>query len=525
MSSNKLDRKIKELSALYEISKTLASSLDLHATAAATFDILHQHLDLRRGTLVVKNRDKGDFTIFAAHGLTKKEIERGKYKSGEGVTGKVLESGQPVIVPDVGKEPLFLNKTKSRGDLSKENISFIGVPISVKGEILGVLSVDRIFADDEISFEEDARFLSVLASLIGQALKLSWVVAQEKKHLIEENVHLQTELRHKYHLANVVGSSRKMREVYEMVERVAKSKSTVLLRGESGTGKELIARAIHYGSARAEQPFIKVNCAALPETLLESELFGHERGAFTGANEQRRGRFELADKGTLFLDEIGDIPLSTQVKLLRVLQEKKFERLGGSKTLAVDVRLLAATNRDLEAAIKTGEFREDLYYRLNVIPLFLPPLREREEDVLMLVEYFLSRFNSENEKAVMLSRSALEMMQTYTWPGNVRELENCIERLVVLTSDKGQIEIDDLPLALRSGITPSYTSGVAAVQISGGDSNLVDTVHGLEKDRILAALKEFHGVQSKAARVLGLSARQLGYKMKKYGVTIRNPTA
>ncbi len=334
-----------------------------------------------------------------------------------------------------------------------------------------------------------------------------------------------------------------MQEVYATVDRVAPSRSTVLIRGESGTGKELIARALHYNSPRADKAIIRVSCAALPETLLESELFGHERGAFTGATETRKGRFELADGGTLFLDEIGELSLSTQVKLLRVLQERKFERLGGSRTIAVDVRLVAATNRDLEKAIRDGGFREDLYYRLNVIPLFLPPLREREGDAMLLMEHFLRKSNLENTKSISFSKGALRQLVRYPWPGNVRELENCVERLVVLAQGD-VVEEDDLPLSIRSDLPVSThtgplleaarTAGAAQPTLSLGSLgslgalsaealSLPETVRGLEKDRILRTLRENNGIQTLAARAMGLTVRQLGYKLKKYGIRLRVP--
>jgi Nif-specific regulatory protein len=528
--------KVAELSALYEVAKTLGSSLDVKETSRKAFEILHNLLGLNRGTLVLKDLDGGDFSIWAAYGLSEDEVARGRYKVGEGVTGKVLATGQPVVVPDIGKDPLFLNRTKARSGSDQKNAAFLSVPVTVQGEILGVLSVDRIFAEHESGYDDDVRFLTVLASLIGQAVKLARAVEVGRKTLIAEREQLRGELKGRYRLANVVGGSRKMQEVYATVERVAPTRSTVLIRGESGTGKELIARALHYNSARADKAFIRVSCAALPTTLLESELFGHERGAFTGATEQRRGRFELADGGTLFLDEIGDIDAATQVKLLRVLQERKFERLGGSKTLSVDVRLVVATHRDLEKAVKDGSFREDLYYRLNVIPLFLPPLREREGDVMLLVEHFLARFNAEHQKDIGFSRDALRRLLRYPWPGNVRELENCLERLVVLAQG-GVIEEDDLPLAIRSDLpVSSHTAALASLNRAGSlpvlpradaeeAQSLPETVRGLERERILRTLREHQGVQTRAAKALGLTVRQLGYKLKKYGISLRVPQA
>jgi len=518
MVSDLLSRKISELTALYEVSRVLAGSLDLKVTTAKAFDVLAEMLGLRRGTLVLRDREAGDYSIWAAHGMTKEEMARGRYELGEGITGKVLEKGLPIIVPDVGKEPRFLNRTKAR-DLTRQNLSFLCVPIKLGGEMLGAISVDRIFADDSVALEEDVRFLTVLASMIGQAVKLTWTVEKERAALLARNAGLAQELKSRYRLANVVGGSGKMKAVYEVVDRVAPTKSTVLIRGESGTGKELIARALHYNSQRADKAFVRVSCAALPESLLESELFGHEKGAFTGAVEARKGRFELADGGTLFLDEIGDISPATQVKLLRVLQERKFERVGGSKTLAVDVRVIAATNRDLELALRQRLFREDLYYRLNVIPIFLPPLREREEDVELLIEHFLGRFNEENGKQARLSPGVLDLLRAYAWPGNVRELENCIERLVVL-SHQGAVEPEDLPLSIREGaglLPPSAASS------SSGSALLPQALAGIEKAQILDALRKSGGVQLRAAKLLGYTTRQLGYKIRKYGIDPHGP--
>ncbi|MGH7441639.1 MAG: nif-specific transcriptional activator NifA, partial [bacterium] len=505
-------------------------------TSQKAFLVLHKLLGLNRGTLVLRDLDgEGDgYSIWAAYGLNAQEIERGRYKVGEGVTGRVLSTGQPMIVPDIGKEPLFLNRTKARTALASGQVAFLSVPVKVQGELLGALSVDRIFAD-EGGHEGDIRFLTVLASLIGQAVKLSRSVEQGRRALVQEKERLSSEVKGRHRLENMVGGSRKMQEVYATVERVAPTRSTVLIRGESGTGKELIARALHYNSPRADKPFIRVSCAALPAALLESELFGHERGAFTGATELRRGRFELADSGTLFLDEIGEMETATQVKLLRVLQERKFERLGGSRTLAVDVRMVAATNRNLEKAVAEGGFREDLYYRLNVIPVFLPPLREREGDVPQLVEHFLGRFNAEHSKETVFSREALRRLLRYPWPGNVRELENVLERLVVLA--RGDlVGEDDLPLAIRSdlpvsshtatigsarqGFVPKPTAGEGSGEEA---ASLPETVRHLEKERILRTLNDCGGVQTRAAQALGVTVRQLGYKLKKYGITLRVP--
>lgn len=507
-----LNKKILELTTLYEISKRLGASLNLEEILNSIMDILANNMGMSRGTLTVLDKDTKELKIEVAHGLTGEEKERGRYKIGEGITGKVVETGEPIIVPDIGKEPRFLDRTKARGDIKKGNISFICVPVKAHNDVVGVLSVDKLFAKN-VSFEEDVRLLTIIASLIGQAVKINQMVEKEKQELIFENIHLKKELKTKYRLENVVGSSDNMLFVYDAVERVSQSNATVLLRGESGTGKELIARAIHYNSPRADKPFIKVNCGALPDTLLESELFGHEKGAFTGAAQVRIGRFELADGGTIFLDEIGDISIQTQIKLLRVLQERRFERLGGTKTISVNIRIIAATNKNLEDAVKNGEFREDLYYRLNVVPIIMPSLRERREDIPLLIDYFLRRFNKENNKKIKLSPSAVTRLMEYLWPGNVRELENYIERLVIM-SDKNLLQTEDILLP-KTNVSFSLKIGDEAVDIN---SSLTKSVEGLEKQRITEVLKMCGGIQARAARMLCITPRQLGYKLKKYNI-------
>jgi Nif-specific regulatory protein len=315
----------------------------------------------------------------------------------------------------------------------------------------------------------------------------------------------------------IIGQSLSMKAIMQEIQQAAQSRSTILLRGESGTGKELVARALHKLSERSQQPFVKLNCAALPESLLESELFGHERGAFTGAVKTRRGRFELADQGTLFLDEIGDISLATQIKLLRVLQERTFERVGGSRSLTVDVRIIAATNADLEEAVRTRHFREDLYYRLHVVPIVLPPLRERKEDVPLLVGHFLQRFNAENRKALKISSAAMDLIVGYDWPGNVRELENCIERMVVMTR-REVIAPEDVPLPI-SLYTPTPAPRILFPEATA--ATLPKAVAEIERERLLEALRRSGGVQTRAAALLGITPRQLGYKLKKYHIAPR----
>ncbi len=497
-----------EMTALYEISKLLGSSLSIKSNLRGVMHVLSEYLDMKRGTVAL--RSDSEVSIIAAHGMSEEEIKRGRYGLGEGIIGRVAKHGSPIVIPNIGEEPLFLNKTGSRGMIKKENIAFLCVPIKFKNEILGVLSVDRLFGSKGISFEEDLRLLKIIASLVAQSVKLHQEIEKEREAFLEEKENLKQQLKGKYRVENIIGQSDRMQEIFESIHRVAPSKANVLLRGDSGTGKELVAKAIHYMSQRAKGPFIKFNCASIPEGLLESELFGHEKGSFTGATAMRKGRFELANGGTIFLDEIGDLPLTLQPKILRVLQEKEFERVGGEKTIKVDVRLIAATSRNIEELVSGSKFREDLYYRLNVVPIFLPSLRERKEDIPILVEHFLKKYNEENQRSVRITPEVLNIFLNYDWPGNVRELENTIERLVVMAAVKN-ITPSDLPLNIREqSMKARYT-----VQIKDA---LPSAIEDIEKTKILDALHKTGWVQAKAARLLGITPRQIGYKMKKHNL-------
>ncbi len=334
----------------------------------------------------------------------------------------------------------------------------------------------------------------------------------ERSTLLRENKELKAQLQNRYQFTQIVYASPKMEEVMGLVARVAPSQATVLIRGESGTGKELIANAVHYASPRSRQPWVKVSCAAIPETLLESELFGHEKGAFTGAAQRRIGRFEEADGGSIFLDEIGDLSPSTQVKLLRILQGREFQRLGSNITLKTDVRVIAATHRNLEEAIQKGLFREDLYYRLNVISITLPPLRERREDISLLIDHFLKKYSEENQKSISdISKEARDLLLRYPYPGNIRELENLIERAVILCRGE-MITTQDLPFHLKEGRSETpWTS-------SKKGKSLPESLEEIERDSILRALHQHDGVQTKAAESLGISERVLRYKIRKYGI-------
>ena len=497
-----------ELTMLYEITDTLGAPGPLPRSLQRILQILAQRMGMRRGTLSILNPETSELQIEVAHGLTAEARKRGRYKLGEGITGRVVATGEPAVVPVVSQEPLFLNRTRSRGTREKDEISFICVPIKINHQTIGALSVDRLHRD--LDLNHDLRLLTIIASIIAQTANNLLLIDREKERLQNENLKLKGQLQQRFQVGNIIGTSGRIRQVFEMIERVAKSSATILIRGESGTGKELVASAIHYNSLRATKPFIKVNLAALPETLVESELFGHERGAFTGALQRKQGRFELAQGGTVFLDEIGDLSPSVQLKLLRVIQEREFSRLGGTTTLKADVRLLAATHRDLEQNLAKGTFREDLYYRLNVFPIYLPPLRERMADIPLLAEHFLSKYSREHQKPVnRLSAPALELLMQYPWPGNVRELENVMER-AVLVCDEDTILSVHLPPSLQS-------------QEPGADntSNMASQVEKLERELITEALRQTRGNQSKAARILDTSLRILGYKIKQYGIESR----
>ncbi len=533
-----------ELVTVYEVSKILSSSLDLHKTMRNVLNVLSSHLQMQRG-MVALLQDDGYLQAIAATGMDQEEIDQGRFKAGEGVMGNILKAGVPAVVPDISKEALFLNRTGSRKGKSKSVISFIGVPIKVGRESIGVLSFDRESDNPEVSrgFGGDVRFLSMVANLIGQTVRLHQKVAEDRANLMHEKQRLQSELHDKYSIDNVIGQSKIMQGVFAEVYQVAPSKSTVLLRGESGTGKEAIARAIHHLSPRKDKPFIKVNCAALSETLLESELFGHERGSFTGASQERKGRFEMAHCGTLFLDEIGDISPAFQTKLLRVLQEREFERVGGNKTIRVDVRLVAATNRNLEDAVAKNQFRADLYYRINVVSIFLPPLRERREDIPLLAEYFLQQANEESGKRVKFSAEAMQVISNCNWPGNVRELSNCIERITTMTPGNVIRKKDMLCDSDRcfSSIMWQQQSKHTVIPIVSAPAQFHPIAREApvrspaeaepishageygdpQKHQLIEALEKCGWVQAKAARLLGITPRQMGYAITKFGIDVK----
>jgi len=497
---------LRSLSALSDVGRALASGAELRASLERALEKLEQHRGIVRGAVFLVDEAAADIGVEAAVGIPAEGL-RARYKVGEGVVGRVVQSGRPVVIPATAREPLVMNRAFQRRRSGSSEWSLVCVPILLDRKPAGAVAVDFPFSNTR-DYQSDAQFLSVVASMIAQLLRTQRTVESERGRLLAENSHLRQELEQKYDLSNIVGTSGPMRQVYEQIAQVATTNTTVLIRGESGTGKELIAHAIHYNSPRAAKPFVKVACAALPETLIEAELFGYERGAFTGANGRKQGRFELAEGGTLFLDEIGELNLASQVKLLRVLQEREFERLGGTETVKVDVRLVVATNRDLEASIAEKLFREDLYYRLNVFSIFVPPLRDRKPDIMLLADHFLAKYARLHKRQIRrISTPAIDMLVSYHWPGNVRELENSMER-AVLTCDGQVIHGHHLPPTLQT----AEASGTVV------STTLSDAVEQYEKDLIVDALKSSRGNRAKAARLLGSTERIIGYKVRKYGI-------
>jgi len=576
-----------ELITVYEICRILGASLDLQRSFRAALNVLSAHIGLPRVMIVLADEGDEQLRIHSAVGMHREQLQRGVWQSGDGVIGRVYQSGLPVTVPDVTQSAEFIDRTGAFSAQAGRMMAFMVVPIKSDQAVLGVLAAQRS-VEGNARLSDDQRILKMVASLLAQALALSRTVTEEHRRLQLETTRLQKALapepRGRFSLDNVIGTSRVMQQVFAEAHQAAPSRATVLLRGESGTGKEAVARAVHYLSPRREAPFIKVNCAALSESLLESELFGHEKGAFTGAAGERKGRFELAHGGTLFLDEVGDISPGFQAKLLRVLQEREFERVGGTRSIKVDVRLICATNRNLEKMVQRGEYRADLYYRINVVSISLPPLRERREDIPALVAHFLERFNKENRRKLKLTVDGMEVLTHCYWPGNVRELENCVERTATmvqgdairgmafpcrhnrcLTQTLHHLDKDDavapikMPTSLRSPVRPPVTdsprpaergatrAGSADADADGADAAWPENERGAveevlrigptehlsgtqrrfgneppdgERDRLIWAMEQSAWVQAKAARLLKVTPRQLGYALRKYNIEV-----
>ena len=499
-----------ELPLLFEISTMINNSRFIKEIMDPIMELVARYLDAERSMLSILNREVSKILIEASFGISYDDKMQGRYLVGEGITGNVVKSGKPIFIDKIEGAQGFVNKTNMKLQTkNKKDISFIIVPIKVDFEIVGTLSISRVY-DERVNKNELIRILSVIGSMIAQAVRARQDRVEEIERLKNENQKLHLELENRFSYENIIGNCSKLREVFKQIEQVSKTQATVLIRGESGVGKELIADAIHYKSDRASKPFVKVNCAALPETLVESELFGHEKGAFTGASELKKGRFELVDGGTIFIDEIGELSAQMQVKLLRFLQEKQFERVGGSKTIDCNVRIITATNRNLENAIVEQKFREDLYYRLNVFPIYMPALRERLNDIPLLVDHFIQKANKKNgTNIIRISSSAIDALMIYHWPGNIRELENCIERAAIISVDQ-VIRIENLP--------PTLQTAQSSSTFSKGSLQII--VEKVEKQLIIDCLTSTKGNVMQAAKELGVSNRKLGLRIEKYEIDV-----
>ena len=572
------------LSGVYEISKLLTKTRRLEVMLGDVVRVLSAFLDMRRGMIVILE-DGGAPEIVCTGGGWSHEPERAPPLP-QGAIDQIVATATPLVVGDIGAHPLFRRSGYLASATSDSRVSFIGVPIKADDKVCGTLSIDRAWdGHSDFRFDQDVGFLVMIANLVGQAVRMQRIISIDRDRLILEQHRLQKEIsrllqqtpqgkaskhagkRGRARAARgafdgLVGESPALRAIKDQVRLVAGLNTTVLLRGESGTGKESCARAIHDGSRRAAMPFIKLNCAVLPESAVESELFGHERGAFAGAVRQRRGRLELAHGGTIFLDEIAEISPVLQTKLLRALQEGEFRRVGGASAITLDTRLICASHRNLEELVAAGKFRADLYYRINATAIQLPPLRERAADIPKLAQRFLEKFNHENSRELKFERDAVEILSRCYFPGNVQELQNCVRRAATLAQGATVTGLDlacqnsvclsstlwnrrgsahaasqnqpapnpILPLVALKPLPPPAVAEPACKIVKGnsgscddsetcGDQNRCGASRGAaERQRLIAAMEKAGWVQAKAARLLGITARQIGYALRKHGV-------
>ncbi len=488
---------------LYEMGRIFTREREISAMLDRALENLASFYGIVRGMINIYDEETGDIVIDVSYGYSDDEVKKGVYRLGEGIIGSVVSSGEPMVVHDVVEEPRFLDRTEARKS-GKQGISFICVPVKLSGSTIGTISVDLPRREGE--YAEELRVLTTLSVMIAHAVSARREMLRREKQLKDENRLLQLKLSMQAGDRKIVGETPLLKELHEQILMVAETDSTVLITGESGTGKELVADAIHGNSGRRDRAFVKVNIAALPENLIESELFGFEKGAFTGALQRRKGRFEMADGGTIFLDEIGDLNQRFQVHLLRVLQERSIERIGGSDTIPLDVRIIAATNQDLSKKISDKSFREDLFYRLNVFPIYIPPLRERRADIVLLADHFLEKFSNRHGKDIKrLSTDSIDLLVQYHWPGNIRELENCIERAVILCREN-VIRNYHLPPSLQIAEDP------------GRPLTLDEMSDRFIKEIIIDHLKMNGGNITRAAQQLGTTKRILSYRISRLGI-------
>ncbi len=529
---------------MIEISRITSSSLHVKDVFREMMKAAEKAFRLHRSTLLLYNQAEDALGIVATSELLPEEIAQIRYVPGEGITGQVFSSKKPVFIPSVMHEKDFLNRMKMR--IEGEDLGFFCTPIFSGSEVVGVFTT-FMRTQDEVDPEFILEFLQILGSSLSQAITIQKLIQDETKIARFENIQLKQELYKRYQFGSLIGRSALMRNLFQKARIVAESRASVLITGESGTGKELIVSALHYNSPRRDGPFIKINCAAIPEQLLESELFGHRKGAFTGASSDRKGKFEAANEGTIFLDEISELHLNLQSKLLRVLQEREVEPIGG-QVRRVNIRIIAATNINLGQAVKERKFRADLFYRLNVIHLEVPPLRQRVEDIFLLVHHFIEKYNKENKKNIRgITREAIKILEADPWPGNIRQLENSIERAVVL-SQKDIIDESDFtdikPLStdftqnqstlknitqkksIPTEIQPrpfskhtqdeNYFGDVEEVLKEEGNAGYAynKVIHSVEKELISRTLRKFHYTKSQAARYLGINRNTLDKKIR-----------
>lgn len=501
-----------EFMLLQEITSILSSSLNLQDSIGEIFELLHSRFGFTKSILSLHDKRTDMFKIKVSYGIQPKEIESSLYKQWTHITEKALELKTSLIVSHLQDQPIeFINFINEDLDLLTKD-SFICMPLILENEKFGSLSLDLPFYEKD-KLETLVKVLLIVCLMIAQEVRLKRLLDQEKEVLRRENIKLKDELERKYNIHNMIGNSSAMVDVYEKLKQVASANATVLIRGESGTGKELVAHAVHQLSEFKEGPFIKVNCGALPETLIESELFGHEKGSFTDAYDLKIGKIEAANGGTLFLDEIAELSTQMQVKLLRFLQDKEISRVGGVDSIKVNVRVVTATNRDLEKGLEDKSIREDFYYRLNVFPIHIPSLRERKTDILLLAEHFLEKYSAANNKNISrIAASVIDIFYSYNWPGNVRELENCIERSVIMCNSD-TLQPTHLPSTL-------HTPGSDLLVQSQEKSSFKDLVMLFEKKVILDSLHKTRGNVTKSARELETTTRILGYKIKQLNIDV-----
>ncbi|MCG8308586.1 MAG: sigma 54-interacting transcriptional regulator [Cytophagales bacterium] len=500
---------LKELTLLFDISIALNKSKNIKDVLHQILEMMARYIGMDRGTITLVKKGSSEINIEEAYGLSKEEKARGKYKVGEGIIGKVVKSGMSVYIPRISDEPQFMDKTKARKKINKEDVSFLCVPIKHEKEVIGTLSVDRVF-NNNLSFEEDIRLITIIGSMIAQALKARQDELEEVERLKEENERLQSELQMKFNPATMIGNGQAMQVVFNLISKVAPTTANVLITGESGVGKELVAKSIHYNSLRASKKFEEINCFGISETLLEAELFGQVAKDDDGNEVVNAGVFERSHEGSVYLADLAEIPLNLQTKLLQLIQEKKIQRIGSKDKIDVDIRLIAAGNKNLERLLEEGKIIEELYFLLNVFPIYIPPLRERKSDIPQLIDHFIEKFNNEHGlKVKRISTSAIDMIMSYHWPGNVRELENCLERACIL-GNTGVIYGFHLPPTLQ---TPDSSGAPER-------GPLQSVLAKVERELIQDNLKLTKGDMDAAADNLGLTAQQMEIRIAKYNISL-----